>query len=44
MADDFADGWVDFEELVDRFRTSHPSLNQKDIQEYVKMYMDNWED
>jgi hypothetical protein len=43
MGDDFSDGWIDFEEEVDRIKQEH-KLSLKDIKEYFKMYLENKKD
>lgn len=37
MTDEFSEGWIEFEEEVDRIRQEH-KLSLKDIKEYFKMY------
>ena len=37
MADDFADGYMEFEEFIDRLMEER-KLTLKDIDEYVRMY------
>lgn len=43
MADDFSDGWIEFQLLVDQLKAKH-NLSQKDIDEYFKMYKDDQEE
>jgi hypothetical protein len=40
MTDDFAEGWIEFEEFIDRLMGER-KLTLKDIEEYVKMYKEN---
>ncbi len=39
MVDKFADGWMEFQMLVDRLRTDH-NLTIQDIEQYFKMYIE----
>ena len=39
MGDDFSEGWVEFEELVNNLRSEH-NLSKKDLEEYFKMYLE----
>jgi len=42
MADDFAEGWIEFESFVGRLQVRH-NLSNEDIKEYFKMYEENME-
>lgn len=39
MADDFAEGYIEFEEAVGRIQDGH-NLSIEDLKEYLKMYVE----
>lgn len=42
MADDFSDGWIEFQEFIDNLRCQN-NLSIADIKQYFKMYIEDEE-